>query len=96
MLVESIVKCYDHVRGLSYTEKPDYDYIKQEILDELRKNKLPLNAYSDWALKDPINSSYAYNSCFENEDDIKKRQSLFKRAKHENIENESYSMEVDY
>jgi hypothetical protein len=98
--LESIIKCYDHVRSIGFADRPDYELIKTAISDELKSFGLSVKRTFEWAVESSLCSSYA--SCFESEEEIRKQQKLKQSIKQrldaplEQAENESNSMEVDY
>ena len=51
LTLESIIKSYQHVRSLSYSDKPDYDLIRHAILDEMKMYDLVLNSDFEWVTR---------------------------------------------
>ena len=54
--IESIVKCYDHVRSLAFADRPDYDLIKKAISDEMKSFGLSLKRTFEWAEESSLRS----------------------------------------
>lgn len=100
IFLESIIKCYDHVRSLGFADRPDYDLIKKAISDDMKRFGLSVKRNFEWAVQSPLNSKYL--SCFASEEEIREKMkpqpSIKKRldAPKDHVENESNSMDVDY
>ena len=66
--IESIIKCYEHVRSLGFADRPDYELIKQAICDEMKSFGLSVKRTFEWALESSLRSSYM--SCFASDEEI--------------------------
>ena len=90
-LIESIIKCYKHLKILGYDTIPDYNMLKFFIQKDLEEMGLFLNGVFDWSENIMIPAiSYPILPC---EQMLLK--SLYERE-YRNISLEEHSMEADY
>ena len=51
-LPEGLVEIVEYVKGLSFTEEPDYNMIIEKLKNIAKENKCKLDFKYDWVLKD--------------------------------------------
>ena len=54
--LESIIKCFQHMRSLAFADRPDYDLIKKAISDEMKSFGLSVKRTFEWAVQNSLHS----------------------------------------
>ena len=65
-------KFLDYVKNLEYTEKPDYNMLRNLLLDIMSNNHLKYNYFFDWTTKEEINKK-DNRECWNREENINKK-----------------------